>query len=184
MSDRHPAAPDELESQTLHTQIAPLGVPPAAPAALIVDVEPRSLYELSTAFRAAGYRTFGATSFADAKRLLVTEQPQVLVADVRLGEFNGIQLLILAREVRPGISAVITNACVDSVLADETHRLGGTFVVKPLAFRELLEAVEKRSRLWAESNPSEAERRLADRRKILTPNFSPERRELERRRTT
>ena len=92
--------------------------------------------------------------------LLVAEHPHVLVADVRLGEFNGIQLLMLAREVRPGISAVITNAFVDSVLADETRRLGGTFMVKPLDSRDLLDAVRTRSRQWADANRRGVDRRL------------------------
>lgn len=160
---------------TLHTQITPPGNA-AEPTVLIVDVEPRSLYELSSAFRAAGYRTLGASSFAEAKRLLIAEQPQVLVADVRLGEFNGIQLLMIAREVRPGISAVITNAFVDSVLAEETRRLGGVFMVKPLDLRALLDAGRNRPQLWAGSN-----RRAADRRGEVIPDFQPDRRVAERR---
>jgi len=159
---------------TLHTETAPPGVP--LPTALIVDVEPRSLFELSRAFRAAGYRTLAATSFADAKRLLLAEQPQVLVADVRLGEFNGIQLLMLAREVRPGISAVITNPFADSVLAEETRRLGGTFLVKPLNVRALLAAVQSTPQTRAESN-----RRQGDRRNMAILAFHPERRIAERR---
>ena len=158
----------------MDTEIDPLGVP--APAALLVDVEARSLFELSRAFRAAGYRTFGATSFRDAKRLLITERPDVLVADVRLGEFNGIQLLMLAREVRPDISAVITNLFADSVLAEETRRLGGTFLVKPLNVRALLASVQHTPRTRAESN-----RRQRDRRNTAISNFQPERRIGERR---
>ena len=158
----------------MHPEIAPPGV--HVPAALIVDVEPRSLFDLSRAFRAAGYRTLGATSFAEAKRLLITEQPHVLVADVRLGDFNGIQLLMLAREVRPGISAVITNPFMDSVLAEETRRLGGVFLVKPLDFRDLLEAVQSTPQTRAESN-----RRQADRRNTAISGFQPERRIAERR---
>lgn len=158
----------------MHTEIAPPGTP--APAALIVDIEPQCLFDLSRAFRAAGYRTLGATSFADAKRLLIAELPQILVADVRLGEFNGIQLLMLAREVRPAISAVITNAFVDPVLEEETHRLGGTFLVKPFHLRDLLDAVRSTPRTQAEPN-----RRKADRRKTADLGSQLERRVAERR---
>ena len=164
----------QLEWSTLHTEIEPPEVP--APAALIVDVEARSLFDLSRAFRAAGYRTFGATSFPDAKRLLIAEQPHVLVADVRLGEFNGIQLLMLAREVRPDIAAVITNSFADSVLAEETRRLGGTFLVKPLNVRALLAAVQSTPHPRAELH-----RRQGDRRSTAISGFHPERRIAERR---
>jgi DNA-binding response OmpR family regulator len=161
---------------TLRTETTP--PVSGATAALIVDAEPRNVYELSMAFRAAGYRTLSATSFADARRLLIAEQPEVLVTDVRLGDFNGIQLLVLAREIRPGISAVITNIAVDSVLAQETHRLGGTFMVKPLDVRDVLNAVHNQSRRWAGSNRSDMDRRVA-----VTPDFHPERRVVDGRLT-
>jgi DNA-binding NtrC family response regulator len=140
-------------------------------------LESRSLYELCKAFRHLGYRTFGATSFSDAKRLLIGEHPEVLVADVRLGEFNGIQLLLLAKELRPGIAAVITNAFADSVLAAETQRMGGTFMVKPIDVGELLETIRVRS------NPVDViNRRSGERRLLYMPNYSPERRVSDRRR--
>jgi DNA-binding NtrC family response regulator len=136
---------------------------------LVVDLEARSLYEMSKTFRDAGCRTFGASSFADAKRVLAAQLPSVLVADVRLGEFNGIQLLLLARALRPNITGVITNAFADPVLAEETRRLGGTFLVKPIDCRDLLAFVHASS--------ADAHRHRADRRISFTPDFLPARHE-------
>lgn len=146
------------------------------PTALVVDLESRSLYEICKAFRELGYRTFGANSFLDAKRFLIAEHPEIVVADVRLGEFNGIQLLLLAKELRPGIAVVITNAFADSVLAAETQRMGGTFMVKPVDPHELLDTVRPRA------HHSRTDRRGVDRRVLYIPNYSPERRQSERRR--
>lgn len=112
----------------------------------------------------------------EAKRILMAERPQVLVADVRLGEFNGIQLLMLGKSVTPGLRAVITNATADRVLADETHRLGATFMIKPLDCRDLLRAVDNTTRHRAEST-----RHVMDRRLTLLPHFGPEHRFGERR---
>ena len=151
--------------------------PGDAPTALVVDLESRSLYELCKAFRDLGYRTFGATSFSDAKRFLIGEHPEVLVADVRLGEYNGIQLLLLAKELRPGIAAVITNASADPVLAAETRRMGGTFMVKPIDVGELLDTVRVRSGQF-----DAVDRRSGERRLLHLPNYSPERRLADRRR--
>ena len=153
--------------------------PPAdAPQALVVDLEPRNLYELCKTFRQHGYRTFGATSFQDAKRFLINEHPEVIVADVRLGEFNGIQLLLLAKELRHGSAVVITNAFADSVLAAETRRMGGTFMVKPIDVAELIDVVRQKS-----SRATGPDRRTTDRRVVYTTHFSPDRRVAERRRT-
>jgi DNA-binding NtrC family response regulator len=141
-------------------------------------LEPRNLYELCKTFRQHGYRTFGATSFLDAKRFLINERPEVIVADVRLGEFNGIQLLLLAKELRRGSTVVITNAFADSVLAAETQRMGGTFMVKPIDVAELLDTVRQRS-----SSDAPSDRRGTDRRVLYIPHFSPDRRVGERRQT-
>ena len=157
----------------LHKVISPPG---QTATALVVDPESRSLYEFCKAFRDVGYRTFGATSFSDAKRFLMAEHPEILVADVRLGEFNGIQLLLLAKELRPGISVVITNAFPDPVLAEETRRMGGAFMVKPVNPRELVEMVSVRHSIRP------VDRRRTDRRVNYVPNFSPDRRVADRRR--
>ena len=40
----------------------------------------------------------------------------MLIADVRLGQFNGLQLLLRARADRPDVTAVITCSFPDKVL--------------------------------------------------------------------
>lgn len=143
---------------------------------LVVDVDAMVVHSLAGALRAAGYNTLEATSFADAKRLLVTESPQVLVADVRLGQFNGLQLLMRAKEERPDTAAVITCAFPDVVLEAETRRFGGIFLLKPLHPQQVLTAI------GAHTQPQFfVERRAKDRRTIETARFSPERRVSERR---
>jgi len=152
--------------------------PGNSPTALVVDLDSRNLYETCKAFRELGYRTFGATSFSDAKRFLIAEHPEIMVADVRLGEFNGIQLLLLATELRPGTAVVITNPSTDPVLAGETRRMGGTFMVKPIDVAELIDTVRQKS-----SRGMPSDRRATDRRVLDMPYFSPDRRVAERRRT-
>ena len=158
----------------MHNLIPPPG---NNPTALVVDQDSRHLYEICKAFREFGYRTFGATSFSDAKRFLIAEHPEIMVADVRLGEFNGIQLLLLATELRPGTDVVITNPSSDPVLAAETRRMGGTFMVKPIDVAELIDVVRQKS---GRGTPSD--RRATDRRVLYLPHFSPDRRVAERRR--
>ena len=152
--------------------------PGNSPTALVVDLDSRNLYEVCKAFRERGYRTFGATSFSDAKRFLIAEHPEIMVADVRLGEFNGIQLLLLATELQPGTAVVITNPSSDQVLAAETQRMGGTFMVKPIDVAELIDLVRQKS-----GGATPSDRRATDRRAVFIPHFSPERRVAERRRT-
>jgi two-component system, NtrC family, response regulator GlrR len=145
---------------------------------LIVDSDIRSVHGLALALRHEGYVTFEATSFADAKRLWLSESPQVLVADVCLGQFNGLQLLMQAREENPDLNAVITCAFADVVLEAEARRFGGVFLVKPLEPGQILAAIGAPLSRRAAFRP---ERRQEDRRKTTNGQVVPDRRIQERR---
>ena len=111
---------------------------------LVVDTDPSQVRALGLRLRKRGYRVLEATSFGDAQRMWDAEEPQVLVADVRLEAYNGLHLLIRARAVRPEVTAIITSPVPDSVVADETRRLGGTFMVKPVDVGDIVNAIEHR----------------------------------------
>jgi two-component system response regulator RegA len=167
---------------------------------LVVDVDLRNLYELSYTLREAGYRVLQAASFHAAKRLALTEKIRCLIADVRLGEFNGLQLLLRAREREPGLLGIITSAFPDNVLEAEARRFGGVFMLKPVDGRQLLDAISKHAadRLARPHHPDgsaalagtnadgksgqpSANRRRTDRRELVIPDFVPERRTADRR---
>lgn len=149
---------------------------------LIVDSDIRSVHELAQALRQEGYVTFEATSFADAKRLWLSESPRVLVADICLGQFNGLQLLMQAREEMPDINAVITCAFPDVVLEAEARRFGGVFLVKPLDPHQILAAIgAPASRRPAGISSFTPDRRRGERRQAANPQFVPDRRVQDRR---
>jgi len=107
---------------------------------LLVDDEPEVVHVLRAVLESAGYRTVAATSFEDGKRLLAdTPPPDVLITDVRLGMFNGLQLAVL----RPPTTAVIViSGFLDRTLEAETRRLGGVYMLKPVPAKQLIETVE------------------------------------------
>ena len=178
----------------MHSILSPDGGnnPPAK--VLIVDSEPHCVQEVAAALRQHGYRVIEATSFAEGKRLWMAERPHAMVIDIRLGQFNGLQLLMYARAVQPDISAVITCAFSDTVLEAETRRLGATFFVKPVASHQILAviaasngdlvrgaAVGDRREVHRHEAPRLQERRQIDRRVAIMPGFTPDRRFAERR---
>jgi DNA-binding NtrC family response regulator len=108
---------------------------------LVVDTDFTVLHGFAQALRQAGYLVFEASSYEDGKRLWREITPAVLIVDIRLGEFNGLQLLMRARAGRPDLKGIITCPVADHVLEAETQRFGGTFLVKPLAPWQIVEAV-------------------------------------------
>jgi len=108
---------------------------------LVVDDEDGMRDFLSTILARAGYDVVAANSVQAGRALLDKEvQPDLLITDVRLGDFNGLQLLAM----RPlSIPAIVITGFPDPVLEAEARRFGATFVLKPFVPAELLAIVEE-----------------------------------------
>jgi two-component system response regulator RegA len=155
--------------------------PNQPPKVLIVDPDVRVLHQL-TAVLHDRYQIHEATTFPAARGLWNMEFPDVLIADVRLGEFNGLQLLMRAREERPDLIAVITCAFPDRVLEAETRRLGGTFLVKPVPPQQVLATIDGALVQRTSTPEKSTEQRTDDRRQAGMTSYFPDRRIAERRR--
>ncbi|HSL22771.1 MAG TPA: response regulator [Vicinamibacterales bacterium] len=110
---------------------------------LIVEDEPILLEMLSAVVSTAGYEVLGATSFEEAKRLIDTAEPDLLIVDVRLGPYNGLHLVVRERLSHPNRPVIVTSAYADEVLVQEARRYGAEFLEKPLTAAELLALIKK-----------------------------------------
>jgi len=107
---------------------------------LLVDDDPEVVHTLRDVLESAGYRVLAATSFEDGKRLLAdSPPPAVLITDVRLGMFNGLQLAVLRP---PSTAVIVISGFLDHTLEAETKRLGGVYMLKPVSSKALIEAIE------------------------------------------
>jgi FixJ family two-component response regulator len=107
---------------------------------LIVDDDPEVVHTLREVLESAGYRIVAATSFEDGKRLLAdSPPPAVLITDVRLGMFNGLQLALLRP---PTTGVIVISGFLDRTLEAETSRLGGVYMLKPVPSKVLIETIE------------------------------------------
>lgn len=89
----------------------------------------------------AGYRVRAARSFDEAKALLAAECPDILITDLRLGQYNGLHLVLRTRTDYPGMAALVTSRFADPVLEAEAHRQHAQFVLVPVTAAQLLQAV-------------------------------------------
>lgn len=108
---------------------------------LLVHPNPILLARLATVLTTAGYRVRLASSFEDAKQLLSSEPPVVLVTAIRLGPFNGLHLVLRGRADRPGMGACVIDASWDPTLEADARRYGAAYLAEPLDGSILLEKV-------------------------------------------
>ena len=109
--------------------------------ALVVDGNTPDRVNTALMLEAAGYQVRSARSFDEAKALLAAERPHLLVTDLRLGQYNGIHLVLRSRSDYPGIVAVVTSRVADPVLEAEVHRQNAHFLLRPLTGPQLLAAI-------------------------------------------
>jgi len=158
-------------------------------SALVVDPIEHDRVVSVFALTAAGFRVSATGSYHEAKELLQTHPPLVLVTEVRLGAFNGLQLALRAESMEPRITVVVTSGIEDALLQSEAERTGATFALKPVTGEELLAAVYRTALRRPNSDnviePIRApfERRRAERRnQTATAGIAVERRQSDRRR--
>lgn len=100
--------------------------------------------------KSAGHDVIGATSFGEAVAALAAYSPDLLITEVRLDAFNGLQLVIRCHISHPRMRTIVIDRVYDSVLEFDAHRHGALYLVEPVDERELLTRV---SRIRAESTP-------------------------------
>jgi DNA-binding response OmpR family regulator len=100
--------------------------------ALVVESDTASLASTVQVLRALDYEVVTALTFDDARHhILVMDGLCLLVADVRLGQFNGLHLAFRARAHHPEVGLVIIDQGFDVTLEAETRRLGGLYLSRP-----------------------------------------------------
>jgi len=90
----------------------------------------------------AGHEVVAFERFEAAKTYLASGTYDVLVTDVRLGPYNGLQLAMVAKLERPTARAIVLSGFDDPVLRKDAASIGATFCVKPLGTVALLAGIE------------------------------------------
>jgi two-component system response regulator YesN len=111
------------------------------PSLLLVDDDISLLGALSRFLSDHGFEVVPCSTFEDAKREIANVRPDIVVTDVRLGAFNGLQLALLARDVRSDVRIVVFSGFDDPVLKEEARRIGAKYLVKPVSGHSLVDAL-------------------------------------------
>lgn len=90
----------------------------------------------------AGYHVTGVSSYEQALDELA-QMPDLLITDVRLGVYNGLQLIMRGRMMNPELQAIVVTGYADQVVFREAVHLHAEHVEKPVDFDRLMLLVEK-----------------------------------------
>jgi DNA-binding response OmpR family regulator len=108
---------------------------------LIVDDDQAYLAGMKELLEEAGYEVFLAGNFEDGKHVLRDRTPDLLIVDVRLGAFNGLQLISTGQVQIP---AIVVTGFDDTVLRADASVFGASYLVKPISPSALLALIDQK----------------------------------------
>ena len=144
---------------------------------LIVDPNPAFLDSLRAIAQAAGLRVVAETEFDAARQRIANQCPDVIVVSIRLGRFNGIHLVHLARLANPDVNAVVYGGADDLPLAVDAQHAGAFYELESAipvcltAYLTMALPAHDRRAVPVEGGRSAGGRRASDR---LPPRPLPE----------
>ena len=121
--------------------LAPPAVDPRSGRLLIVDDEAAIRFALSEYFRGNGWSVDSAAEKEEAEALLACTEYAVVIADLRLTGFSGVEgldIIQLSRHLRPETRVVLLTGNGTPELEAEARRRGAdAFLHKPLPLARL-----------------------------------------------
>jgi CheY-like chemotaxis protein len=99
---------------------------------LLVDTDPETTAALEQVLASAGYRVATVTTFENAVRQVTLDCPDLVVTTIRLGQFNGLHLVLRCRADFPNMPLIVIGGADDVGLTAEAVRYGARFVTRPI----------------------------------------------------
>jgi DNA-binding NtrC family response regulator len=104
---------------------------------VVVDDDVSCLVAIEQILKHWGHETKTFRAFEDARAYLATAKPALVIVDVRLGNYNGLQLIHFSRQNSPDTQWLVVSGFDDPVLRQEATKLGALFLTKPLDLQRL-----------------------------------------------
>ena len=97
---------------------------------LLVDPDSTTVAAIESTLAEAGHRVAWVSTFEEATQQFLLDYPDLLVTALRLGAFNGLQLLFRFRAEHPDVPVIVRSAVAD--LAPDMQRYAAQFVTNPI----------------------------------------------------
>jgi DNA-binding response OmpR family regulator len=99
---------------------------------IVVSADEHVLRRTQALLAEHGFRVAIASSFVEGQELLKSVTPDLLIADLRLDDYNGLELAVHSHLHHPDVAIVITSASDDWWAEGEAKRHGAAFIAAPL----------------------------------------------------
>ena len=125
---------------------------------LVVGVQEAERVERAEALVRAGFTTLPVAGFLEARDVLTEIEPEALVTDVQLGDYNGLHLVAIAQVEHPRTTCVVIGPR-DPALQSESYHLGARYLVEPIEADRVasilaeLVATPRPQRRWPRKRP-------------------------------
>jgi FixJ family two-component response regulator len=108
---------------------------------VVVDDDAAVLDTFVKTLKTWGYDPVPFGRFEAARAFLTENAAAGLIVDVRLGTYNGLQLVHLARQMHPEMMVVAVSGYDDPVLRAAAADAGAAYFLKPIEFLHLREHI-------------------------------------------
>ncbi len=108
----------------------------------------------------AGFVVMPVRGFLDARQVLTELEPEAIVTDVQLGDYNGLHLVAIAQVEHPRTACLVTGPR-DPALQAEAYHLGARYLVEPVTLDRLsavlaeIVANPRPQRRWPRRRPAQ-----------------------------
>ncbi|MEI8121663.1 MAG: sigma-54 dependent transcriptional regulator [bacterium] len=111
---------------------------------LLIDDEPRMLSLLNTLLKTEGYVVTSVQDSSRVPEILRTENFELMITDIWMTPINGLELLKIAKQVKPSMPVIILTAYGSVETAIDAMKLGTfDYVTKPFKMDELLITIQR-----------------------------------------
>ncbi len=111
---------------------------------LLIDDEPRMLSLLNSLLKAEGYEVSSVQDGSKVPDLIVNEAFDLMITDIRMTPIDGMELLKIAKDKKPGMPVIILTAYGSVETAIEAMKIGTfDYVTKPFKMDELLITIQR-----------------------------------------
>ncbi|GFE60264.1 response regulator [Geobacter sp. AOG2] len=121
--------------------------PPPSPAdltILYVEDEPTSREQVKRMLNLRGYRLIVAENGRDGLELYLAHTPEIVLTDIMMPFMNGLEMAREIRTMTPDTQIIVMTAFNDMDYLLQAIDIGiNQFVLKPVAFQKLFEAIER-----------------------------------------